>query len=195
MKPKKPSRQSGGFTPDGGSSVLKRVLACCCMLAFCLPGISSGQRDPGASTLQEKKVAESRPSFLSALHDFEFIGSAPVGKPVETHVPIKPQDLPQEFKVQTQYVWLKERYADNDEIFKALQERLKSQGMTILHADGTMHRYLGGLAFVIKFKGGGYTGAISNTLDPRIVKSRRLNRQWGFDDYIVVFEETPVNTK
>ena len=167
-----------------------RAIACCCLVSFCSLSISSGHRGYMESKLEEKSV-ESLPRVLDVLSDFQFIGSEAKGASVDSHVAIKPQDVPREFEAGTQYIWLKKGYADNQQIFKTLQDRLRARGVIILNANGLSNRFIGGLAFSISFKDGLYTGTFFNRLDPRIVKSKKLQRQWGFDDYILVFEKTP----
>jgi len=168
-----------------------QAIAWSCVFTFCLQGVASPNKGIERTKLQEKTVAESRLRFLNALFDFQFIGSAANGATVETNVPIKPQDSPREFKRGTQYVWLKKGYGNNEVLFKSLQDRLRAEGVTILKASALSTRFIGGLVFTITFKDGDYVGTLSNQLDTRIVKSKKLHRQWGFDDYVLVFEATP----
>jgi hypothetical protein len=167
-----------------------RAIACCCLVSFCSVSISSGHRVYMEITLQEES-AEISPKILDVLSDFQFIGSAMKGASVDSHVSIRSQDVPRGFEAGTQYMWLKKGYADNQHIFKTLQVRLRARGINILSAKGLSNRFIGGLAFSISFKDGLYTGTFFNRLDPRIVKNKKLQRHWGFDDYILVFEKTP----
>lgn len=167
-----------------------RAIACCCLVSFCSLSISSGHKGYMNDKL-EKKPTDGPPKVLEVISDFQFIGSEPKGTPVDSRGTIKPQDVPREFEVGTQYIWLKKGHADNQQIFKTLQDRLRDKGVFIVKADGLSNRFIGGLAFSISFKDGLYTGTFFNRLDPRVVKSKRLQRQWGFDDYILVFDKTP----
>jgi hypothetical protein len=144
----------------------------------------------GAAEHRESVVDENRPRVLDALSDFQFVGSVADGLSLNGQT-IKPQDLPTTFEVGRQYIWLKRGHADNQEIFKTLQDRLRGNGITILDAKGITNRFIGGLAFRISFKEAHYKGTLFNTLDPRIVKSKKLQKHWGFDDYVLVFEKTP----
>jgi len=164
----------------------RKAVFYCCLLSFCCV--------PVKGTYVESKpqnLVDRRPRILDVLSDFQFIGNEPKGVSLDSRVAIKPQDLPREFEAGTQYIWLKKGYADNQEIFSVLQERLRDRGITILEAAGITNRFIGGLAFKISFRDGHYKGTLFNTLNPRIVKTRKLHRQWGFDNYVLVFEETP----
>lgn len=159
----------------------------CCLLSFCCLAVKGTY----VESKPQKHLVERHPKILDVLSDFQFIGNEPKGVCLDSRVAIKPQDLPREFEPGTQYIWLKKGYADNQEIFRVLQDRLRVRGITILDAKGITNRFIGGLAFKISFKDGPYKGTLFNTLNPRIVKTRKLHRQWGFDNYVLVFEETP----
>jgi hypothetical protein len=157
-----------------------------CLLSFCCLAVKGTY----VESKSQENLTDRHPRVLEVLSDFQFIGSAPKGASLDS-VAIKPQDLPREFEPGIQYIWLKRAYADNQEIFRVLQDRLRDKGITILDATGMTNRFIGGLAFKISFKDGHYKGTLFNTLNPRIVKTRKLHRQWGFDNYVLVFEETP----
>ena len=140
--------------------------------------------------LQNNSVERPR-RVLEVLSDFQFIGSAEKGESADSQSAIKTQDVPDEFEVGTDYLWLKKGYADNQQIFRTLQDRLRAKGVTIVSANALSNRFMGGLAFSISFQDGPYIGTLFNRLDPRAVKSKRLHRQWGFDDYILKFEKVP----
>ena len=158
-----------------------------CLLSFCCLAVKGTYMQ----SRPQVNLVDTHPKILDVLSDFQYIGNEPKGVSLDSHVDIKPQDLPREFEPGTQYIWLKRGHADNQEIFKVLQDRLRDRRITILDATGMMNRFIGGLAFKISFQDGHYKGTLFNTLNPRIVKSRKLNRQWGFDNYVLVFEETP----
>ena len=163
-----------------------KAVVYCCLLSFCC----FAARGTYVESKPQENLVDKRPRVLDVLSDFQFIGNQPKGASLDSHA-IKPQDLPREFEPGIQYIWLKRGYADNQEIFKVLQDRLRVKGITILDAKGMTNRFIGGLAFEISFKDGHYKGTLFNTLNPRIVKTRKLHRQWGFDSYVLVFEETP----
>ena len=160
-----------------------------CLLSFCCLAVKGTY----VESKSQENLTDRHPRVLEVLSDFQFIGSAPKGASLDS-VAIKPQDLPREFEPGIQYIWLKRAYADNQEIFRVLQDRLREKGITIFDATGMTNRFIGGLAFKISFKDGHYKGTLFNTLNPRIVKTRKLHRQWGFDNYVLVFEETPSPT-
>jgi hypothetical protein len=134
---------------------------------------------------------ELEPKILTELSGFDFIGAFPRASVPEEEDAITVQRLPKSFEVGRQYVWLKKGYADNDEIFRALQSHLKGSGVTIIEAVEIGHRFIGGLAFRISFQDGKYKGSFYNRLDSRIVKNKTLQKTWSFDDYVLVFDETP----
>jgi hypothetical protein len=169
----------------------RKAVVYCCLLSFCCLAFKGTY----VQSKPQENLVESQPKVLDVLSDFQYIGKKPKGAPLDSHVDVKPQDLPREFEPGTQYIWLKRAHADNQEIFKALQDRLRDRRITILDATGMMYRFIGGLAFKISFQDGHYKGMLFNTLNPRIVKSGKLNRQWGFDNYVLVFEETPLPSR
>lgn len=164
----------------------RKAVFCWCLLSLCCLAVKGSY----VESKPQRNLTDSHPRVLDVLSDFQFIGSAPKGASVDS-VPIKPHDLPREFEPEVQYIWLKRGYADNQEIFKVLQDRLREKGITIIDATGMTNRFIGGLAFNISFKDGYYKGTLFNTLNPTIVKTRKLHRQWGFDSYVLIFEETP----
>ena len=164
----------------------EKAVVYCCLLSFCC----FAAKGTYVESKPQESLVDKHPRVLDVLSDFQFIGNEPKGASLDSHV-IKPQELPREFEPGIQYIWLKRGYADNQEIFKVLQDRLRVKGITILDATGMTNRFIGGLAFEISFKDGHYKGTLFNTLNSRIVKTRKLHRQWSFDNYVLVFEETP----
>jgi hypothetical protein len=163
------------------------------VVIFCYLSISSADNSYSYIAREQWKtpVDQSRPKVLDALSDFQFVGSVAKDVSLDRQLSIRAQDLPLKFEVGRQYVWLKRGYANNQEIFKSLQARLNSMGVTVLDAVGNANRFIGGLSFRISFKEGNYKGTLFNALDSRIVKGKKLQKQWSFDDYVVVFEEVP----
>src|SRR5690242_5219178 len=103
-----------------------------CLLSFCCFAVKGAYVESKA----QENLTDRHPSrVLEVLSDFQFIGSAPKGASLDS-VAIKPQELPREFEPGIQYIWLKRAYADNQEIFRILQDRLREKGITILEATG-----------------------------------------------------------
>ena len=163
-----------------------KAVVYCCLLSFCWLTVKGTY----VESKSQENLTDRHPRVLEVLSDFQFIGSAPKGASLDS-LAIKPQDLPREFEPGIQYIWLKRAYTDNQEIFRVQQDRLRDKEISVLDATGMVNRFIGGLAFKISFSDGHYKGTLFNTLNPRIVKSRKLHRQWGFDNYVLLFEETP----
>jgi hypothetical protein len=136
------------------------------------------------------KSHQKRHAFMNALSDFEFVGSGPyVGQlSVPPHGTEK-QQVPVRFESGTAYVF-HHAPVDNKQLLYSLKKRLAANGCNILElVDKGPGRFIGGLAFRIKFKDRGYKGYIFNTLDNQIVSKQYLSDSLSFDDYVLVIEK------
>ena len=112
-----------------------KAFVCWCLLSFCCLAVKGTYME----SKPQGNVTDTHPRVFDVLSDFQFIGSAAKGASLDS-VAIKPQDLPREFEPGIQYVWLKRGYADNQQIFRVLQDRLRDEGITILDANGMTSR-------------------------------------------------------
>ena len=134
----------------------KKAVVYWCLLSFCL-----AVKGTYVESRPRENPVERHPRVLDVLSDFQFVGMERSEASLDSHL-IKPQDLPREFETGIQYIWLKKGYADNEKIFKILQDRLRVKGITILDATGKTNRFIGGLAFKISFQDGPYKGTLFN---------------------------------
>ncbi len=136
------------------------------------------------------KSHQIRHPFMNALSDFEFVGSGPyTGQlSVPSHGTEK-QQVPARFESGTAYVF-HHAPVDNKQLLYSLKTRLTANGCKILElVDKGPGRFIGGLAFRIKFKDRGYKGYIFNTLDNQIVSNQYLSDSLSYDDYVLVIEK------
>ncbi len=158
-------------------------------LALCLASALVGCHNWKPLESSEPMTSKHSPMFVKALSDFVFVGSVQNhSQTVPTHS-MEVKSLPKTLQAGQKYIFHRRAPTNNDELFKELQERLRSNGVTILEAKGGGTRYIGGLVFHISFKEGEYRGIIYNTLDGQIVNNENLNKNWAFDDYLLVLEE------
>lgn len=135
----------------------------------------------------------SSPAFTRAFSDFEFVGMGPGGYDPAAISPhgVTSQPLPKIFAAGHQYIFHRPAKESNGEAFEVLQERLRANGVQVLHAGCCLDRVIGGPGFNIRFKDGNYKGVIFNPLDGQIAYEGNLSGRYEVDDYVVVIEEAP----
>lgn len=171
-----------------GSKSLPASLRVVCAFGIVLASLFTVSAAGGHASKSHQN--QKRPSFMNALSDFEFVGSGPyTGQlSVPSHGTEK-QQLPVRFESGTAYVF-HHAPADNKQLLYSLKNRLMANGCKILElVDKGPGRFIGGLAFRIKFKDRGYKGYIFNTLDNQIVSNQSLSDSLSFDDYVLVIEK------
>lgn len=136
------------------------------------------------------KSPEKVPAFLNALSDFEFVGSGDYLN--QLSIPshgIEKQQLPLTFEKGKAYVF-HHVPIDNQHLVYVLRDKLKANGCKILEfIDNGPGRFIGGLAFRIRFEDEWYKGLIFNTLDDQIVNGSSSSHPLSNDDYVLVIEQ------
>lgn len=133
------------------------------------------------------------PAFIRVFSDFEIVGTGPGGHDPAAITPhgVTSQPLPKIFAAGHQYIFHRLAKKSNGEVFEVLQDRLRANGVQILHAGCCLDAVIGGPGFNIKFKDGDYRATIFNRLDGQIAYDGNLSGRYEVDDYVVVIEEAP----
>ena len=159
------------------------ILIALCVISFgCFGAVVIGNQ----VSRPQKRV----PAFVNALSDFEFVGSGDYRNQllIPPHGMEKKQ-LPLRFEKEKAYVF-HHVSIDNQHLVYVLRDKLKSNGCKILEfVDKGPGRYIGGLAFRIRFEDERYKGFIFNTLDDQIVNSLSSSQPLSLDDYVLVIEQ------
>lgn len=177
-----------GFLPR--EDLMKPSVRFLIFLAICITAIAVGC-DGSTQTQKDEPPARKRvPAFLKAFSDFEFVGSGPVGHDVEVppHSPGS-KAFPSDLEADVAYIFHHRRLDDDDEkLFEVLQNRLKTNGVTILEAKVGPYRHIGGAEFLITFTESDIKGTILTSLDWQIMNIPALSAQWDPDDYVVILK-------
>jgi len=159
-------------------------------ILFALCVISWGCSGAFATDNQVSKSQKKVPAFLNAMSDFEFVGSGDYLN--ELSIPshgMEKQQLPAKFEKGKAYVF-HHVPIDNQHLVYVLRDKLKSNGCKIIEfVDKGPGRYIGGLAFRIRFEDERYKGFIFNILDDHIVNSSSSSQPLSVDDYVLVIEQ------
>jgi hypothetical protein len=146
-----------------------------------------------SATQAKKKEPSSRkelPKLLQAFSDFEFVGSINIKDDIETTPhDVSSKGFPSYFEPNMKYIFHHRRLNDDEgHLFNILQDRLKTNGVTILEAKVGTYRFIGGADFFISFEEGNTKGTIHTILDWQIMKTPALYEQWDPDDYVITLK-------
>jgi len=160
------------------------------LLAICITVIATGCDGSTQAKKTEPPLRKEAPAFLKAFSDFEFVGSGPVNDDVEVPLhDLSSKVFPSQLEANLQYIFHHRRLNDDDEkLFEVLQNRLKTNGVTILEAKVGPYTFIGGAEFLISFMEGDIKGTISTSLDRQIINTPALYEQWDSGDYVVILK-------
>ncbi len=131
-------------------------------LAICITAIATGCNGSIQAPRDEPPSRKRSPAFLKAFSDFEFVGSGPIRDDAE--VPshdLGSKPFPSDLEADVAYIFHHRRLSDGDEkLFGVLQDRFKTNGVTILEAKVGPYRFIGGAEFLITFTEGDIKGTI-----------------------------------